>query len=118
MTHVTTPKEFFGFQPGTTGEIARWDKMVEYFYLLEKETDRIQVTNMGPSTLGHPFLKVIITSPENLENLETYRQISLDLADPRGFTQEELDEKIEKGKAVCVQSMSIHGAEIGLPRRV
>ena len=77
MSKITTPLEHFGFTPGADGELARWDKIVEYFYLLEKQSDRISVTDMGPSTEGNPFLKVIITSPENHKNLEEIRQTSM-----------------------------------------
>ena len=114
MLHqITTPKAHFGFTPGDDNELARWDKIVEYFYLLEKQSDRITVTDMGPSTEGNPFLKVIITSPENHKNLEEIRQTSMKLADPRGLSQEEIDALVKKGKAVSVQSMSLHATEVG-----
>ena len=113
MSKITTPLEHFGFTPGADGELARWDKIVEYFYLLEKQSDRISVTDMGPSTEGNPFLKVIITSPENHKNLEEIRQTSMKLSDPRGLSQQEIDELVKKGKAVSVQSMSLHATEVG-----
>ncbi len=113
MSKVTRPLEFFGFTPGAPREMARWDKIVEYLYLLEKESDRIHVSDMGPSTMGNPFLKVIITSPKNYADLEEYRKISMTLADPRGLSQGEIDAMVKKGKAVSVQSMSMHATEIG-----
>ena len=91
-------------------------EIVEYFYLLEKQSDRISVTDMGPSTEGNPFLKVIITSPENHKNLEEIRQTSMKLSDPRGLSQQEIDELVKKGKAVSVQSMSLHATEVAAPR--
>ena len=113
MKKITSPESFFGFKMGTDRKLARWDKIVEYFYLLEKESDRIKVENIGPSTEGNDFLKVTITSPDNLKNLEEIRQNNLKIADPRGLSKEELDKLTAKGKAVTVQSMSLHGAEIG-----
>jgi len=113
MAKITTPEEFFGFKLGTDRKIARWDKVIEYFYLLEKESGRIQVTNMGPSTLGNDFLKVVITSEENMANLEEIRETSLKLSDPRGLNDDEIESLIAKGKAVSVQSMSLHATEIG-----
>ncbi len=53
---ITTPDEFFGFQMGADRTIARWDRMVEYYNLLQTESPRIHVVEMGPSTLGNPFL--------------------------------------------------------------
>jgi len=113
MSKITTPLEFFGFTPGDDRTMVRWDKVVEYFYLLEKQSDRLTVTDMGPSTEGNPFLKVVFTSPENHKNLEKYRRISMTLADPRGLSEEEIDGMAAEGKAVCVQSMSLHASEIG-----
>ena len=113
MRKITTPEEHFGFKPGADYELARWDKIVEYFYLLETQSDRITVTDMGPSTEGNPFLKVIITSPENHQNLEEIRQTSMRLADPRGLSEEEIDALVSRGKAVSVQSMSLHATEVG-----
>ena len=63
---VTTPEKFFGFQLGADGKMARWDKITEYFSVLEKESGgKMKVNNMGPSTMGNPFLMVVITSPAN-----------------------------------------------------
>lgn len=113
MQKITSPESFFGFTLGEDRKIARWDKIVEYYKLLDQQSDRIQVTEMGPSTEGNPFLKVIITSPENFAHLEEIRQINQTIADPRGLSQEEIDSLVQKGKAVSVQSMSLHATEIG-----
>ena len=113
MQTITSPKEFFGFDLGADYKIARWDRIVEYYKLLDSQSDRIQVTEMGPSTEGNPFLKVIITSPENFAHLEELRQINQTIADPRGLSQEEIQGLVKKGKAVSVQSMSLHATEIG-----
>ncbi len=114
MQHsITSPDQFFGYHLGADREMARWDEIVRYFEQLGKESDRVRTINMGPSTEGNPFLEVIITSPENFENLEEIRQTSLALADPRGLEQDQIDSLVQKGKAVCVQSMSLHATEIG-----
>jgi hypothetical protein len=67
---VTSPEKFFGFQMGADKKIARWDKIVEYYQLLEKESGgKLKVVNMGPSTMGNPFLLVMVTSPANFAKL-------------------------------------------------
>lgn len=113
MSKITSPKEFFGVTPGSERTIIRWDKICDYFDRLAKESPCIQVTNMGPSTEGNKFLKVIITSEKNMKNLEKYRKISMSLSDPRGLSQEQIDSMVKNGKTVCVQSMSLHATEIG-----
>ena len=37
---ITTPEKFFGFQLGADGKMARWDKIVEYYAVLEKAERR------------------------------------------------------------------------------
>ena len=68
---------------------------------------------MGPSTEGNPFLLVIISSADNLSDLERLRELNLRLNDPRGTSEEEVDKLVSKGKAVICQSMSLHATEIG-----
>ena len=110
---VTSPKEFFGFELGSDRKIARWDKIVDYYMLLEKESDKIKVLNMGPSTMGNPFLVVIISSQQNLANLERLQAVNRKICDPRGIPEAEIKKLVSEGKAVICQSMSLHATEIG-----
>jgi hypothetical protein len=112
-TDVTSPQAFFGFQMGADRKMARWDKMVEYYQRLEKESPRIKVVNMGPTTMGNPFLLVIISSPANLAKLELYRQINAKISDPRGISEAEIKQLVADGRAIVCQSMSLHATEIG-----
>jgi len=110
---ITSPEAFFGFQLGSDKKIARWDKIVEYFRLLDKKSDKINVIDMGPTTEGNPFLLVIISSPENISNLDHLKEVNAKISDPRGCSEEEIMKLIEEGKAVICQSMSLHATEIG-----
>ncbi len=111
---ITTPDKFFGFQLGADRKIARWDKLVDYYQLLEKESGgRLKVVNMGPSTMGNPFLLVIVTSAENMGKLEQIRETNAKLCDPRGLTEAQAKQLLPDAKAVVLQSMSLHASEIG-----
>jgi len=110
---VTSPEEFFGFRLGSDRKIARWDKIVDYFKHLETESGRIKVVNMGPSTMGNPFLLVIISSEANLSSLDRLQAVNARLSNPRGTTESEIGTLIKEGKAVICQSMSLHATEIG-----
>jgi hypothetical protein len=114
QTQTTPPDKFFGFQLGSDRQIARWDKIVEYFLLLEKQSDgKMQVVNMGPSTQGNPFLLAILSSSKNLANLPQLRQVNAKISDPRGLTEQEVKRLVAQGKAVMCQTMSLHASEIG-----
>ena len=110
---ITTPEDFFGFQMGADRTIARWDRMVEYYNLLQTQSPRIHVVEMGPSTLGNPFLALFISSPSNLARMDELRQINAQLSDPRGIPEERIRELVTEGKVVINQSMSLHETEIG-----
>ena len=47
----------------------------------------MKVINMGPTSMGNPFLMVIITAPANFAKLERLREVNLRLSDPRGITE-------------------------------
>ena len=107
QTKITSPEEFFGFQLGSDRKVARWDKIVEYYTLLEKQSGKLKVINMGPSTMGNPFLVIIISSPENLANLDRLQEVNATLSDPRGIPEAEIKKMVKEGKAVMCQSMSL-----------
>lgn len=110
---VTSPESYFGFQMGADRQLARWDKIVDYFSLIEKQSDRLKVINMGPSTEGQPFLLVIISSPANLANLDQLQKINKKLSNPKGIELHEIESYIEYGKAIVFQTMGLHASEVG-----
>jgi hypothetical protein len=111
---ITSPEKFFGFQLGTDKKMARWDKIVEYYGVLEKQSGgRMKVINMGPTSQGNPFLMVVMTSPANFAKLDRLREVNLRISDPRGLTEAQARALTGEGKAVVVQSMSMHATEIG-----
>jgi hypothetical protein len=111
---ITPPEKFFGFRLGSDRQMARWDKIVDYFHLLEKEgRGKLKLVQLGPTTMGHPFLLAIVSAPANLSRLERLREVNLRLSDPRGIAETEIRKLILEGRAVVCQTMSLHATEIG-----
>ncbi len=99
---------------GADRKLVRWDKAVEYYRLLEKESGgKLKVVDMGPTEMGNPFLLVIVTSPANQARLEELRQMNLKLSDPRGVPEAEIKRIVAEGKVVICQTMSMHASEVG-----
>jgi hypothetical protein len=114
QAEITSPEKFFGFQMGADRKLVRWDRAVEYYKLLEKESGgKLKVVDMGPTEMGNPFLLVIITSPANQARLEELRQMNLKLSDPRGVPEAEIKRIVAEGKVVICQTMSMHASEVG-----
>ena len=80
---VPAPKDVLGFTPGDDRKLASWAQTLEYFKKLDAASDRVQFQEIGKTTMGVPFVYATISSPENLKNLEKYKQINAKLADPR-----------------------------------
>ena len=97
---------------GADRQLAHWDQLVEYYDLIGANSDRVQVVHMGPSTLGEPFLSIFISSPENLARLDEFKRMNAVLQDPRGHTRLEVDDAIDNGKVVFVQSYALHSTEV------
>jgi hypothetical protein len=77
---VPTPASVIGYVPG------EWhishDQTVQYFQQLAVSSDRVTYLEYGRTYQNRPLFHVIITSPENHQNLETIRTNHLALADP------------------------------------
>ena len=86
---VPTPEQFFGFKPGADGELARYPKVLEYFQLIAKSTDRVKFEEIGKTTMGNSYALVKISAPQNLAKLDRLVEINRRLADPRTLPEAE-----------------------------
>src|SRR5437764_15317529 len=85
---VPTPSEFLGFEVGGDRKLADYRQVVSYFKALAAGSRRIEIENLGPTTLGNDLIIAVISSEENLKNKKHYQEIARKLADPRGLSRE------------------------------
>lgn len=109
---LPSPEQYFGFQMGADRKLAHWNDLVKYYNQLGEKSPRMNVVNMGKTTLGNPFLALYISSPENLAKLDDYKKMNARLSDPRQVPQAEINDIIANGKAVIVQSFGLHSSEV------
>ena len=110
---VPSPEDFFGFQMGAEGELAGWDRMVDYFELIDEGSDRVLVEELGRTSDDKPYLMLTISAPETIADLPRYRAMQHRLADPRNTTAAEADVIADTGKAVLLIGANVHANEIG-----
>ncbi len=112
---VPAPKDVLGWTPGDDRKLASWSQGIEYFKKLDAASDRVIFHEIGKTTMGAPFVYLTISSPENLKNLERYKQINARLSDPRLFRSNDDEAKrlITQGKTVVAITCSIHSTEVG-----
>jgi len=112
---IPAPKAVLGFTPGDDRKLASWTQTIEYFKKLDAASDRMQFQEIGKTTMGAPFVYATISAPENLKNLEKYRQINAKLADPRTFKSNDAVAKtlIAQGKTIVLITCGVHSDEVG-----
>ncbi|MCH7801973.1 MAG: hypothetical protein IIC24_10600 [Chloroflexi bacterium] len=84
---VTTPSSFLGFAVGDDHRLADWEQVVDYMYLLDRESDRVSTIEIGETTEGNPFILTFISSAANISNLETPRATQQRLSEIRNMIQ-------------------------------
>src|SRR4029077_1266080 len=95
---ITSPKQFFGFNIGDDYQLATYDQFVEYWQKIDKESNRMQVLEIGKSEEGRPQLAAIITAPENFAKIDRYKQIAQQLHRARGISEEQARAMAKEGK--------------------
>src|SRR5882724_4740067 len=80
---IPAPADVLGFTPGDDRKLASWAKVVEYFQKLAAASDRVKFEEIGKTTMGAPLVYATISTPENLAQLDEYKNIQRQLADPR-----------------------------------
>ena len=109
---IPAPEQYFGFKIGADGELARYPKILEYFQLLAKQTDRIKYEELGKTTMGNSYPLLRISSPENLKKFDRLVEINRRLADPRGLSEAEAEKLAAEGKPFYFIYATIHSTEV------
>jgi Zinc carboxypeptidase len=109
---VPHPDQYFGFKIGADGELARYPKILEYFQLLAKQTNRVKYEELGKTTMGNSYPLLRISSPENLAKFDRLVEINRRLADPRGLAEAEAEKLAAEGKPFYFIYATIHSTEV------
>ena len=112
QTSLTTPKAFFGFDIGDDYHLANYQRLSAYWRTLDGESDRMVVREIGTTAEGRTMLMAIVSSPENLRNLDRYQAISRRLALAEGLTDAEARALADEGRAVVWIDGGLHATEV------
>src|SRR6266567_1591993 len=82
---VPTPQSVLGHKPGDDFYLANYDESRDYFRKLAASSNRVKIINVGKTTRGLDWEIAIISSPENLAELDRHKQTSQRLARGRGL---------------------------------
>ena len=110
---IRSPTEFFGFDIGTDGELARYPQVLDYLQHLADNSNRAEYEVRGTTTDGHPYVLATFTSSANLNRIARLVEINHRLADPRGLTPEEAAALTREGVPFYFLYATIHSTEVG-----
>lgn len=107
---VPTPSSFLGYELGS--DLTEHHRMVNYIHELEKAApERVKVKHIGQSQENRPMYLVIISSSENMQNLEQHRQAVARLKDPRNTSGAEAERIAAETPAISWMNYANDGEE-------
>lgn len=108
---IPTPKQHFGFDIGDDYQLANYTQTEAYIKKLAT-SNRTRYVDIGLTEEGRHQFMLIISSPENIRNLEKYKTISQKLAHAENLTDDEAHKLSAEGKAVVWIDGGLHASEV------
>jgi hypothetical protein len=107
---VPAPEEVFGFEPGADYKMADFGQVSDFYTQLSESSDRVQMKTIGRTVRGKPMPMLVISSADNLDNRDRWREISATLARAR-VGEGEAQELAAEGPAVVWIDAGMHATE-------
>ncbi|MGH6909153.1 MAG: M14 family zinc carboxypeptidase [Phenylobacterium sp.] len=112
---VPSPRDVLGQDIGAPRVLHRYADMLKYYRALAAKSPRVKIVETGKTEEGRPTVLVLISSDENVANLDANRTNLARLADPRGLTEAQATAIISKTKPMYVTLGGLHSGETGPP---
>ena len=111
-----TPESVLGFRPGADYKLATYDQSIDYFKKLAAASKHVKLVEAGKTTQGRPMYFALMSSPDNLAQIDRYREIARRLAHPQGLTDAEARQLAREGKAFVHIDGGLHATEVAGPQ--
>ena len=116
---VPTPKDILGYHIGTEKKLTYVADQQRYFRALEKALPgRFKTEVTGKTEEGRDIMVVYVSSEANIKNLDSNRQNTRKLADPRGLTGAQVRQLVASTKPHYHLSAGLHSGETNPPEAV
>ena len=112
VAQVTPPEEFLGFEVGADFHLITYEQAAGYIELLDSQTSRLIVFDAGETSFGRRQKYAVISSEENLANLDHHKEVSRRLSLARGVSEAEAQRMADEGKAVAWIDGGLHASEV------
>jgi hypothetical protein len=112
ISSITPPVAEFGANVGDDYFLATYSQLEAYWTRLARESDRLRLVDIGRTEEGRRQWMAVISAPENLKDLDLYRNISRRLALAEGLTDAQARALAAEGKAVVWIDGGLHASEV------
>ncbi|WP_422004901.1 M14 family zinc carboxypeptidase [Roseivirga pacifica] len=109
---IPTPERMLGFPVGADFKLATYDQSLAYFQKLAEVSDQIKLFKAGKTSYGRDWYYSVISTKENLDNLDRYKEIAQQLAHPKGLTDEQAKALAREGKPFVHIDGGLHASEV------
>ena len=110
-SRITTPRQQFGAAIGDDYFLATYTQLEAYWKTLDRESTRMSLVDIGRTEEGRTQWMAVVSSPENIGRLETYKSIARRLALAEGLTDADARALAAEGKAIVWIDGGIHADE-------
>jgi len=108
---VPKPEEILGFKVGEDYHLATYAQAIAYFKKLAENSDRVRLFDMGKTTLGQTMTYAVISMPENLAQLDKFKENSRKLSLAQGLSDEDAVKLSGEAKAIVYIDGGLHASE-------
>ena len=109
---VPTPASVLGHTPGDDFYLASYDDALGYYRKLVASSDRIKLVNVGKTTRGLDFYVALISAPENLAQLDHFKDLNRRLTWARGLDDASAHALAREGKIFVHVDGGMHSTEV------
>jgi len=110
---IPTLRQVIGHDWGE--EITDYEQMRRYIRALEQASRRVRVVEYGKTWEGRSLYYLVLGSEKNLARLDTIKAGQRKLAHPRGLTESEATNLIQRLPSIVWLAYSVHGNETSGP---
>ncbi|MFK7829390.1 MAG: M14 metallopeptidase family protein [Congregibacter sp.] len=109
---IPTPKSILGDDIAADYFLADYNDSIGYFQALESASERLKLFTAGKTTQGQEIVYSVISSPENLVDLEKYKAISRRLGSANNLNDEQARQLARDSKIIVHIDGGLHSTEV------
>ena len=109
---VPSPKSHFGFNIGDNYKLATFTATEAYLKKIAASSNKVKLNTIGKTEEGRNHYMMIVSSPENIRQLQKYKSISQKLARAEALTDADAKQLANEGKAVVWIDGGLHATEV------